>query len=964
MEWYAQAERLAPKAQSDTLKGRLYLAIARIYDNVLLDPAYANPYYERAAESFIRGGDTLGCVDARLEIIDNLIADHALGEASDRLQRLSRSFSEASRAGAPIGLMTACLALRSEDPEAAGKALSEYLAAAPSGQIDWLRVGEIRLALQDPAGAAAAIDSVVSSRSSLRESPACLKLQADVLAFEGHDREALGIFKRYLALKDSLEMKARRSGAKYINEQHQQELMLEKYRSTLMIVFGSIVLLTVAIIGIAVVLKRSRDEHACLDRAEKRARSRIREIQTEIELLKSLSGRNLQESPELRRLIGERLRLLENCLASVLSSKEDGSDRINEILNSIKEDRESFQESLRLTFCIIRPRFIESLEAKGLSREQINICCLYAIGMSGKEIIAYTSKKRTYNLSSEIRAKLGLGMHDTNLGKYLRELVGVVGAAVLLTLPGCSDPGQTRTREQLDRISVLIRSDADSAFRQLRGIPRSSLRTRELRARFAVLMSMAYDRNRIDIASDSLIRQAVDYYRHHGTPDDKVRALYYLGNTYLCAYDYESAIREFLRAEKYADRVKDLPILALLYNTSAYIYVKIKDPKAVEYYRKSADAFYAAGDTNRAIRTLLYRTIFCESIGADSIEEVTWREIERNKSHADKEYLHQYYGVKIDRGIARNDPQAVASVLDEYLTRYADAEKIEWGNVGDAQMFLGRYSESLSSWIRFSRQFPAKRLDYEYTYYYLKTAALYDSLGCYGRSLAEYRKYDRLNDSLIRNDMASDTKYLKERNQHELALKRSRTKTILFSLLGGALVILAVAMVCAYRIRRRINRRLRAEIEKDKIELENMQAQLERLRRLSAAENRQKMEIICERLETLNNFIAKSFAFGKGSGREIMSEIEELARDRDAFVESLHETFTLTHPEFLEFLRQKGLTREETFICCLYAIGLQGKDIMAYLGRKRHYLDSSGIRAKLGLTEHDTNLGRYLRSLC
>lgn len=64
MEWYAQAERLAPKAQSDTLKGRLYLAIARIYDNVLLDPAYANPYYERAAESFIRGGDTLGCVDA------------------------------------------------------------------------------------------------------------------------------------------------------------------------------------------------------------------------------------------------------------------------------------------------------------------------------------------------------------------------------------------------------------------------------------------------------------------------------------------------------------------------------------------------------------------------------------------------------------------------------------------------------------------------------------------------------------------------------------------------------------------------------------------------------------------------------------------------------------------------------------------------------------------------------------
>lgn len=199
---------------------------------------------------------------------------------------------------------------------------------------------------------------------------------------------------------------------------------------------------------------------------------------------------------------------------------------------------------------------------------------------------------------------------------------------------------------------------------------------------------------------------------------------------------------------------------------------------------------------------------------------------------------------------------------------------------------------------------------------------------------------------------------------HELALKKTRNRTMLFSMLGVALVILASAMIYAYRVRRRINRRLRTEIERDKAELESMQEQLDRLRQLSAEENRQKMEIICERLETLNSFIAKSFVLGKSAGREIVSEMENLAKDRDAFVESLYETFTLTHPEFLAFLSRKGLSREETFICCLYAIGLQGKDIMAYLGRRRHYLDSSGIRAYLGLTEHDVNLGRYLRSRC
>lgn len=52
MAWYARAERLAPEAESDTLKGRLYAAVARLYDRVLLDASCAGPYYERAANRF------------------------------------------------------------------------------------------------------------------------------------------------------------------------------------------------------------------------------------------------------------------------------------------------------------------------------------------------------------------------------------------------------------------------------------------------------------------------------------------------------------------------------------------------------------------------------------------------------------------------------------------------------------------------------------------------------------------------------------------------------------------------------------------------------------------------------------------------------------------------------------------------------------------------------------------------
>ena len=68
-------------------------------------------------------------------------------------------------------------------------------------------------------------------------------------------------------------------------------------------------------------------------------------------------------------------------------------------------------------------------------------------------------------------------------------------------------------------------------------------------------------------------------------------------------------------------------------------------------------------------------------------------------------------------------------------------------------------------------------------------------------------------------------------------------------------------------------------------------------------------------------------------------------------------------PGFIGFLESKGLSEWEIEYCCLYAIGLKGKDIGFYINKKRHYNDSSGIRSKLGLGEHDTNLGIFLKKM-
>ena len=65
----------------------------------------------------------------------------------------------------------------------------------------------------------------------------------------------------------------------------------------------------------------------------------------------------------------------------------------------------------------------------------------------------------------------------------------------------------------------------------------------------------------------------------------------------------------------------------------------------------------------------------------------------------------------------------------------------------------------------------------------------------------------------------------------------------------------------------------------------------------------------------------------------------------------------------MSYLVSKGLTESEVNLCCLYAIGMKGKDIKNYTATASVYKDSSIIRQKLGLMENDTNLSNYLQDL-
>ena len=123
------------------------------------------------------------------------------------------------------------------------------------------------------------------------------------------------------------------------------------------------------------------------------------------------------------------------------------------------------------------------------------------------------------------------------------------------------------------------------------------------------------------------------------------------------------------------------------------------------------------------------------------------------------------------------------------------------------------------------------------------------------------------------------------------------------------------------------------------------------------------MVLIRQRLDVLDKVLASHISSDDKAYRISEEEIESLISDRESFLISTKVIFKESHPAFISALEKKGLTDWEIGYCCLYTLGLKGKDVGEFIRKKRHYIISSEIRRKLGLGEHDTNIGIYLRSL-
>lgn len=123
----------------------------------------------------------------------------------------------------------------------------------------------------------------------------------------------------------------------------------------------------------------------------------------------------------------------------------------------------------------------------------------------------------------------------------------------------------------LEKAESLIYTNPDSALFLLQKI-NPNIESVSVKAKYALLLTQAKDKNYVLHTDDSLINIAVNYYDSIGDIEEAAKAHYYLARVYQDMQNEVGAVCEYLTALPLAERHKGSTILYLLYGNLGQIY--------------------------------------------------------------------------------------------------------------------------------------------------------------------------------------------------------------------------------------------------------------------------------------------------------------------------------------------------------------------------------------------------------
>lgn len=584
-------------------------------------------------------------------------------------------------------------------------------------------------------------------------------------------------------------------------------------------------------------------------------------------------------------------------------------------------------------------------------------------------------------------------------------------AAVLLTTGSCDRRGAAW--KTLDMAESLMDSKPDSALAVLESIPVSKVKGKEVSARYALLKSMALDKNCIDTTTFDILQPAIDYYIKHGTPDEQLRTYYYQGRIYQNQGDDDSAMCSFMNGSDLGESITDSLLLAHTLVAQGTLY--FKQYKTDEFIHNNEEAARLYGAIGRDILEIKSYTnaldgyvMMDEKSAADSILSICVPLVQKNPDG--EAYL---FPSLLSYTIEFCLPNEIKAFLDEYQD--LELTKDETMNFAQGYSEIGEYDKALTILSRIS---PNETTLDSLKYSSVKINIL-EKQGRYEQALNLHKDYSSMLERYQNELLSQDLLFSDKKHHLEMkSLMEIRDKDRIIGLTLCSIFVLVILVGWQY-YRGYLGRTKRVlaekenenlKLEQDNLRKEKEKAELERDKKTLEADNLEKdkkrleaeqrqheleaanlrleisqlererdhlkklqreqselakpiQKVIKSRLDMLNGLLAREITRNDSYAEPYNKWIEAIRNDKKKFMDSTRLAFTASHPKFMEYLEQCGLTADEINYLCLYAIGLRGKEVGEYIQMKRHYIISHEIRKKLGIDEHETNIGLYIRRL-
>ena len=519
-----------------------------------------------------------------------------------------------------------------------------------------------------------------------------------------------------------------------------------------------------------------------------------------------------------------------------------------------------------------------------------------------------------------------------------------------------------KTITDMERI---IEERPDSVLNVLQAIDTDKLVGDEERAKHALLLSMALDKNVIDKTDFEVLQPAIDYYEDNGSATDKLRTYYYQGRIYQNAGNDAMAMEAFVKALSKGSQSNDILTKARTHFAQSNIYYDLYDFDNFIATNKSAAAYFKQAEDYNGYADCFNRIINGYTLKDEPEKALPY--IDECKQMLDGlsiPTLTDFYSSYITYLTNYGTEQEIDEIIHQY-TNSVPSSNVDWLTIANAYYAIHRYNEALS----ILSQYDTEGNEYKEKKYLVILYEVYRGLGDYKNTLETFEEYVDLFTNNILVKMQQDTKFVEERHALEMAkaketeAKNKRTIAVLacvVALIGSLLVI----MIIRRRLQISHAKNKELEVEKQKYEQLYADAIAERNALTKMVEDSsvkaETKAVIKARLDVLNKVIISQITGTTSANKKAYDELELLLADKETFIESTRLTIEGNNPEFITALKRRGLTDEEINICCLYAIGLKGKDIKAYTSQPRHNNQSADIRHKLGLTESDTNLSIFI----